>query len=249
MSSLRNAVKRSTHKERAQPAARHKYGLLEKKKDYLKRARHHQKHEAVLQVLREKAEGKNPDEFYQAMQRDQLHGADTKKSRMSDKEIRSLKTQDLLHVQLASSRHNKRLEKLRRDLHFIGAPAASQHTVFVDSPGEVRSFDAAQHFDTPEELLGRTFNRPRHGQLDDEAGTAASAPVSAPRLTSKQAKRTAVAYQRLLEQQQTADRLKGTAIKLAAKRAAGGKGSKRQVEPPNGVSGVKQVVFKRVRQR
>ncbi len=32
------------------------------------------------QVLREKAEGKNPDEFYQAMQRDHLHGADSRKS-------------------------------------------------------------------------------------------------------------------------------------------------------------------------
>lgn len=31
-------------------AARHKYGLLEKKGDYLKRARHHQKQENVLQV-------------------------------------------------------------------------------------------------------------------------------------------------------------------------------------------------------
>lgn len=74
-------------------------------------------------------------------------------------------TNDYIYVLFA----RQRLEKLRRDLHFIGAPAASQHTVFVDSPGEVRSFDAAQHFDTPEELLGRTFNRPRHGQLDDGA--------------------------------------------------------------------------------
>lgn len=90
-------------------AARHKYGLLEKKQDYLKRARHHQKQENVLQVphapcqrissdmsqaarkqstlvfravrvqvLREKAETKNPDEFYQAMQRDHMHGGPSK---------------------------------------------------------------------------------------------------------------------------------------------------------------------------
>ena len=34
MSSLRNAVKRVEHKERAQPASRKKLGLLEKHKDY-----------------------------------------------------------------------------------------------------------------------------------------------------------------------------------------------------------------------
>lgn len=38
MSSLRNAVKRVEHKERAQPASRRKLGLLEKHKDYGERA-------------------------------------------------------------------------------------------------------------------------------------------------------------------------------------------------------------------
>lgn len=39
MSSLRNAVKRVEHKERAQPASRRKLGLLEKHKDYGERER------------------------------------------------------------------------------------------------------------------------------------------------------------------------------------------------------------------
>ena len=72
MSSLRNAVKRRTHKERSQPAERRKFGLLEKKKDYVLRARDFHKKEEALKVLRKKAANRNPDEFYFAMQKQRL---------------------------------------------------------------------------------------------------------------------------------------------------------------------------------
>jgi hypothetical protein len=63
-SSLRNAVKRRTHKERSQPAHRKSLGLLEKKKDYVKRAKDHHKKMDRLRALQEKASMRNPDEFY-----------------------------------------------------------------------------------------------------------------------------------------------------------------------------------------
>lgn len=239
MSSLRNAVKRKTHKERSQPAARHKFGLLEKKKDYLQRARNHQQQENTLQVLREKAETKNPDEFYQAMQRDHMHGGPTRK-RLNNKEADHLKSQDLLHVQLAASKHTKRLERMQQDLHFIGAPVQNQHTIFVDSPAAVRDFRAAEYFQTDEELLNRSFNRPRK-QLTD--GTAAVPKVV------RAGKRTIAAYQRLIDARATCHRLQSTAAALAAKKAASGKGPKRKVVPGQGVSGVPQTVFKRIRQK
>ena len=59
MASLRNAVKRKTHKERAQPAHRAKFGLLEKAKDYRLRARDYRRKQGRLRVLKQKAEYRN----------------------------------------------------------------------------------------------------------------------------------------------------------------------------------------------
>jgi U3 small nucleolar RNA-associated protein 11 len=68
MSSFRNAVKRKTHKERSQPESRKRFGLLEKHKDYVVRARDYNKKKKRLQALQEKARFRNPDEFYMKMQ-------------------------------------------------------------------------------------------------------------------------------------------------------------------------------------
>ncbi|KAK2073761.1 hypothetical protein P8C59_008011 [Phyllachora maydis] len=65
MSSLKNAAKAASkpHRERAQPAARQRLGLLEKHKDYAARARDYRQKQATLRALRRKAAARNDDEF------------------------------------------------------------------------------------------------------------------------------------------------------------------------------------------
>lgn len=81
-------------------------------------------------------------------------------------QIRLMKTQDVNYLTLKSQAERRKAERLREGLHLIGESAPSRsHIVFVDTEEEVQQFDAASHFDTQEELLNRTFNRPRNDQL------------------------------------------------------------------------------------
>ncbi len=63
MTSLRHVVKRSVHKERHQLGSRKKYGILEKKKDFQKRAKHLHNKKQIIDSLKQKAFLRNPEEF------------------------------------------------------------------------------------------------------------------------------------------------------------------------------------------
>ena len=56
-----------TYRERAQPANRRRFGLLEKKKDWQARAKDHKNKKQKLLKLKRTAENRNPDEFYMGM--------------------------------------------------------------------------------------------------------------------------------------------------------------------------------------
>lgn len=64
---LRNAVQRRNHKERSQPLARARFGVLEKHKDYVQRARDHHEKRDKLRRMQQKAADRNKDEFYHGM--------------------------------------------------------------------------------------------------------------------------------------------------------------------------------------
>lgn len=70
-SAFKNVEPRRIHKERAQPKTRQKFGLLEKKKDWLQRAKDYHRKQDRIAALKRKTEFRNPDEFYFKMNKAQ----------------------------------------------------------------------------------------------------------------------------------------------------------------------------------
>ncbi|KAI9660734.1 MAG: hypothetical protein M1831_003426 [Alyxoria varia] len=82
MSTIRNSIPSRSYRERPQPPSRaHKYPLLEKHKDYSKRARDHNAKQRQLKSLREKAASRNEDEFSFGMMSSRSEGGKMVKER------------------------------------------------------------------------------------------------------------------------------------------------------------------------
>lgn len=168
-STLRNAVKRITHKERAQPSDRKKFGLLEKHKDYIERATDYKKKQKYLSTLRRKASEKNPDEYYLHMNKSKVQNGVHREitSNVLDHEtVNLMKTQDLGYIIYKKAIDQKKIERLRENVQLVGGVKPKRHVLFVDNDDELDSFDIAKHFDTPAELLDRTHNRLKSSQIE-----------------------------------------------------------------------------------
>ncbi|KAI9489694.1 small-subunit processome [Zychaea mexicana] len=185
-SSMRNAVHRRNHRERGQLAGRERLGLLEKKKDYLLRAKDFHSKQRRLKALREKALARNPDEFYFKMINSQTKGGvhiQKRNEALPHEMVQLMKSQDKNYIKMQRDISKKKMEKLRDSLHFLDEqlddedmlnvyeedeeeeetpmPQKNNHVVFVDSAEQAKSFDPAKHLDTLPELVNRKFNRPR----------------------------------------------------------------------------------------
>lgn len=72
----------------------------------------------------------------------------------------------------------QKAERLKQSLHCIGLAPQAKHTVFVDSAAEAAKFKPSEYFDTPAELLGRAYNRPRKSQLEQRQPAASIPPTA-----------------------------------------------------------------------
>ncbi|KAG9414136.1 UTP11-like, U3 small nucleolar ribonucleoprotein [Aphanomyces cochlioides] len=241
MSSLRNAVKRREHKERAQPSDRKKLGILEKHKDYVRRAQDYHSKEKRLKSMQLKAAFRNPDEFYFSMNNAQTvdgkHvSTNNHREKLTAQVLKVMKTQDVAYLHMKRSVDLAKASKLSASTHFIDAEKRNTHQIFVDSVDEVRSFDPAQHFDTLPELVDRASNRLRKrdlAQLDlDETLTAA--------------KESSKVYKELANRMERADKINRMRQHLDLERAVQAKGKK--VKVADGTDG-KPPVYKWKRMR
>jgi len=235
MSSLRNAVKRVTHKERSQPDARKKLGFLEKHKDYVERAKDYHKKQDYLNVLKKKAADRNPDEFYFKMHKSGVNSKGVHKElrdgSLDTATVSKLKTQDMGYIVHKKAVDDKKVKKMQASLHLIGEDAAAgskkrTHKVFVDDDAQREAFDPVAHLDTVPELLSHGFNRLRRGQLERLAEEE-TAPT-AEQLKRALDKRTK-SYKALEARDRRAEKLAGALQGLRHQRNMMGKGSKRKV--------------------
>ncbi|XP_063683995.1 uncharacterized protein LOC134818401 [Bolinopsis microptera] len=153
MSSFKNAAQaqRRTHRERSQPAHRKKFGLLEKHKDYIVRAKDFNKKKKIVKQLRTIADDKNPDEYYRGMIKsgtvDGKHKTE-KDNSLSAEALKLFKTQDANYLQVKLQAEKQKILKLQNVLHDTRHEKVNSHTIFVDSDSELESFNP-EEFEAP----------------------------------------------------------------------------------------------------
>lgn len=107
MANAKLDVQKRQHRERGQLQRRSRLGLLEKHKDYVKRARDYHSKQDRLKRLQEKAAARNKDEFYFGMVRARTQGGvhvQSRGNRALDTDlVRLLKTQDAGYIKMQRS--------------------------------------------------------------------------------------------------------------------------------------------------
>jgi hypothetical protein len=242
MSSMRNAIQRRNHKERAQPVEREKWGLLEKRKDYKLRAADHKQKKQKLKLLSEKARDRNPDEFSFKMMSSKVDKqgrkvADRGNLALSMDVVKLLKTQDAGYIRTMLQMVRKERQELEqklvleedevRALRDGDKTKSGKHRVYVDDEEEQQSFDPDSWFGKGQEIPDQAAQN-EHLQFEgyseeDEEEEVATRPKT---LTKKQleaqelAKRQKRAFNKTRDQAQSRTAYKLEMIKKREKELA-----------------------------
>ncbi|KAL7749844.1 hypothetical protein RI367_004720 [Sorochytrium milnesiophthora] len=241
-SSLRKAAPRRTHRERAQPVARAKLGLLEKHKDYVLRAKNHHQKQNRLKAMRERASFRNDDEFYFGMINSKTKEGVHIKERndtFTPEFLSLLKTQDQTYITTQRNINEKKIAKLKDAIHIIDGDDTAvtdvpkaKHTIFVDDEQEAKHFDPAKHFNTHPSLVNRRHNRPTLDMLEKSSVAAEAAEMStvlSKKDHKRQEKQRAIAMVELSSRLQRSEQLRKVEIEAGIQKALMGKGERQKV--------------------
>ncbi|CAF1314169.1 unnamed protein product [Didymodactylos carnosus] len=159
------------HRERSQPENRQHLGLLEKKKDYKKRAVDFQTKQNVIKELKRKTLDKNPEEYYFNMINTRLkngvHSLKKKYKHYDDDQLKLMQSQDLRYIKYKHQIERKKIEKLQTTTHLIDESyrQPKSHIFFVDSERELKKFDPVKQLKTHPLLINQISNRLTLDQL------------------------------------------------------------------------------------
>lgn len=134
---FKKAFKPRAHRERAQPAARAKLGILEKHKDYIQRARNYHRKQDTLKALRIRASNRNPDEFNFGMIKSRfINGRHRDKweertASLPADMLKLMKSQDVGYLGLQLRKNQKKLERAKEELASMPMSRKSQYQHFL----------------------------------------------------------------------------------------------------------------------
>ncbi|KAI3723330.1 hypothetical protein L2E82_34824 [Cichorium intybus] len=222
MSSLKHAVHRRAHKERSQPKERKRFGLLEKHKDYVVRAKAFHKKEDYLQKLKEKAAFKNPDEFYFKMINsktvDGVHKQAGEPNKYTQEELLLMKSQDIGYILQKVQSEKKKIEKLTATLHSLDSQPSNKHVYYAEDREDAKK------------ILSETKNVGRFQAFED--------------LPDKIKRRTATSYRELEARKGRLQELEKVYNEMAMKQELQKKGKKRKLREDEIVCPSSRPVYK-----
>ncbi|KAF2071568.1 hypothetical protein CYY_007120 [Polysphondylium violaceum] len=175
MTSLnRRLLPNKAKQERPQPEKSKKFGFLERKKDYIVRAKDYNTKRDAIKKLKLQAALKNPDEFNFKMINSKLVNgvhSDISKTELKKEQVLDIKTQDILYLRGKRIAEEKKIERLQGELQYMDTDLPpTEQIIYVDSKKDVKNFSAAKYFDTiPEAFDGSLSTIPKLSILKKES--------------------------------------------------------------------------------